>query len=267
MWDALWLVSWAGLMAFLQACLRHFAAMSEARCPVRTKVAKSKAAGQDVASVQFGHLTRYEFEAAWVPFTADRTLQAAAELAMEWAENVAAVQRRPAVLITDVVGEYHGHEPFDRYRGRHFSPRSRSKTLDFQPGAVIVHAPTPNALDFAMRLANGTALAVVENPSPWGLAGWAGAVGARNLITGEVATLDPRLMERLQHLRFYGNNGYAPGFGRDGAQRVLNDLHADGLLDRDAVVSALAGLGMSADSQETINTMIARMLPTSSRTT
>jgi hypothetical protein len=210
------------------------------------------------------HHVRYHFDAAWVPFTADRTLEAAAAIAMMWAEQAAAVRQMPAVLVTDVLGEYHGHEPFDRYRrGRHVSPRSNR--LDFRPGAVIAHVPTPKALDLAMRLANGTALAVVEHPSPWRLAGWARVVGARNLLADETATLDPRLATHLEHLVFCGNNGYARGGGRDGAQRVLNDLRADGLLDRDLVVSALAALGVSADSQETIAAMIDAMAtPTSS---
>jgi hypothetical protein len=198
---------------------------------------------------------RYHFDAAWVPFTADRTLEAAAAIAMNWAERAAAARQMPAVLVTDLIGEYHGHEPFDRYRrGRHVSPRSNR--LDFRPGAVIAHVPTPKALDLAMRLANGTALAVVEHPSPWRLAGWASVAGARDLLTGETAPLDPTLGTHLQHLVLCGNNGYAPGSSRHSAQRILDDLHADGLLDRDLVVSALAGLGVSASNQETIAAMI-----------
>jgi hypothetical protein len=34
---------------------------------------------------------RYEFDAAFVPFTADRALEAAAAIAMKWAEKAAAV--------------------------------------------------------------------------------------------------------------------------------------------------------------------------------
>jgi len=201
---------------------------------------------------------RYNFDASWVPFTADRTLEAAAAIAMEWAEKAAA-NDRPAVLVTDRIGEYHGHEPFEQYRrGRHVSPRS--SRLGFRPGAVIAHVPTPKALELAMRLADGAALAVVEHPAPWRLAGWARAVGARDLVTGETAAaLDPTLATHLNDLIFYGNNGYSRGHGRDGAQRILTDLQTEGLLDRDLVVSALAGLGVSPDRQETIAAMIAQM--------
>jgi hypothetical protein len=52
------------------------------------------------------HHVRYQLDATWVPFTADRTLQAAAAIAMEWAERATAVHNRPAVLVTDRIGEY-----------------------------------------------------------------------------------------------------------------------------------------------------------------
>ncbi|MFG1955035.1 hypothetical protein [Micromonospora sp. NPDC048830] len=196
---------------------------------------------------------RYEYEAAWVPFTTDRTIEDAAAVAMKWAEHAAAERGRPAVLVTDLLGEYHGRKLFDGYRrdGRHVSPRSTA--LAARPGAVIAHAPTPKALDLAMRLAHGTALAVVEHPAPRRLFGWARIVGARDLLTGEpAAALDPQLVERLEHLMFLGNNGYARGPGQTSARAVLRELHADGLLDRDLVVSALAGMGVSPRSQDVI---------------
>jgi hypothetical protein len=203
----------------------------------------------------------YEFDAAWVPFTADRTFDASAAIAMRWAEQSAAARGRSAVLVTDRIGEYHGRELFESYRaGRHASPRSTR--LQVEVGAVIAHVPTPKALDLAMRLADGTALVVVEHPAPRRLTGWARTVGARDLLTGETApALEPALAKHLDSLVFYGNNGYARGSGRDGAQRVLTEMQAEGLLDRDLVVSALAGMGVSADPQEVIATMIDRMTP------
>jgi hypothetical protein len=138
----------------------------------------------------------------------------------------------PTVLVTDRKGEYHGRPLFDSYRnGRHATPRSPRVAV--RPGAVVAHVPTPEALALASRLAAGNALVVVEHPAPWRLAGWAGAVGAHDLVTGQVASLDPRLSERLEELVWFGNNGYARGYGRDNAQRVLNPMRADGLLDRD----------------------------------
>jgi hypothetical protein len=102
-------------------------------------------------------------------------------------------------------------------------------------------------------------LVVVEHPAPWRLAGWAHAVEARDLVTDHVATLDPRQSELLKELVRFGNNGYARGYGRDGAQRVLNQMRADGLLDRDVVVSALSAFDISPPAQKIIADLIDQM--------
>ena len=107
----------------------------------------------------------------------------------------------------------------------------------------------------ASRLAAGNALVVVEHPAPWRLAGWARVVEARDVVTDQVATLDPRQSEHLEELVRFGNNGY----GRDGAQRVLNQMRVDGLLDRDVVVSALSAFDISPPAQKIIADLIDQM--------
>ena len=180
---------------------------------------------------------------------------------MGWAEGEAARRGRPAVLVTNQKGGYNGQWPFEPYRkGRHLSPTSRTG-LGFRPGAVIAHAPLPETLELAQRVADRAALVVVEHPAPWLLAGWAAAVGAKNLLTGAVAYLLPALDEHLQQVLFYDNNGIPKGYYRDGMQRALDDLEADGLLDRDFVLSALGGLSMSCRSQKTVQSMIDKMVP------
>ncbi|WP_157739816.1 hypothetical protein [Micromonospora narathiwatensis] len=196
-----------------------------------------------------------DFTAAWVPYQPFREFATAAAVAMRWAEGQAAQRLLSAVLVTDRKGEYHGEALFEPYlKGRHASPRS--PRVDVCPGAVIAHAPTPEALAVATRLARGNALVVVEHPSPWRLAGWAGAVGALDLDTGETTVLDLRLRECLDELVRYGNNGYARGYGRDGAHRVLADMAAGGLLERDVVLSALSAYEVSPRAQLVIAGLI-----------
>jgi hypothetical protein len=106
----------------------------------------------------------YTFAAAWIPYDPTREFDTAAAIAMEWAEKQAGDRGRPAILVTDRKGEYHGRPLFDRYRdGRHATPRSPS--VSSRPGAVIAHVPTPEALALASRLAAGSALVVVEHPA------------------------------------------------------------------------------------------------------
>lgn len=200
---------------------------------------------------------------AWIPPSAGHaiTLEDAAAVAMEWAEEqTATASGLPAVLVTDLKDEYAHQAPFTRYAGRHITPRSSRLTVE--PGAVIAHNPTYTALELAMTTARGIPLAVVGLlPAPWWLDGWAAAVGARDLLSGEVTALDPRLSEPMESILFYGNNGYSRGWGRDGAQRALDEIRAAGLLDHDMIVSALAGLGMPARHQDVISKMIDKMVP------
>ncbi|MEU4818262.1 hypothetical protein AB0G03_21660 [Micromonospora aurantiaca] len=59
----------------------------------------------------------------------------------------------------------------------------------------------------------------------------------------------------------YGNNGYARGYGRDGAHRVLADMAGAGLLDRDVVLSALSAYDISPAAQLVISSLIDKVAP------
>ncbi len=117
-----------------------------------------------------------------------------------------------------------------------------------------------------MSLARGTALVVVDHPSPWLKAGWAAVLQAQNLDTGQTETpLLPDLLDRLHHLAFYGNNGYARGFGRDRARQVLQHMHAEGLLERDVVLSALSTFDPSTKALAVIDDLISALVPQPAR--
>jgi hypothetical protein len=205
-----------------------------------------------------------DLTAAWVPYQPAREFAAAAALAMRWAEVQAAQRGLPAVLVTHDKREARSEALFKPYlTDRHAS--TRSPGVSVRPGAVIAYSPTSQALAVATRLAHGNALVVVEHPSPWRLAGWAGAVGALDLDTGEITELDPRVREHLDDLVRYGNNGYARGFGRDGAHRVLADMAGAGLLERDVVLSALSAYDVSPDAQRVIADLITKVAPVPNR--
>jgi hypothetical protein len=207
---------------------------------------------------------KHEFEAAWIPPHVDLSPEEAAAIAMDWADARAVNRQLPAVLVSDLKGAYHGDAPFNRYRnGRHITPPSGH--VGFPVGAVVAFNPTSAALEIAMKAAHGNSLAVVAlTPGTWWLHGWAGAVGARDLLTGEIASLDPRLVDHLRQMIQFGNNGYTRGFGRDVAERVLHEIQSQDLLDHDVAVSALGGLGMPARHQEVISKLIDKMVPAGS---
>ncbi|WP_432830940.1 hypothetical protein [Dactylosporangium sp. CA-092794] len=197
----------------------------------------------------------YTYEAAWVPFTVDRTIEAAAEIGIAWAERVAARNGRPAVLVSDQKNNTVGVDALGRYEDRHFTLRSSGGTT---AGAVIAYLPSPHAMKLATRLAHGNALVVVELQIPWRLKGWARAAGAVDLPSGDRELgLDDGLKKQLETLEFYGNNGYPRGYGRDHALRVLREMQAEGQLgDRDMVLSALLVGKLSSDGLETLDKLI-----------
>jgi hypothetical protein len=202
----------------------------------------------------------HTFEAAWVPFTADRTFDEAAEIAIRWADAAVAERGGSVALVTDAIGEYHGNPIFSRFRFRpelHVSPRSGRRPSG-KIGAVLAHVPTPKALHLAGQIADGAALVVVEHPSPWRLTGWARATSAVDILTGNpTPALDATLLKRLRDLERYGNNGYPKGFGRDHASRILREMQADDQLDRDLVLSALLANGvLSVNALETLDKLI-----------
>ncbi|MFD5248451.1 hypothetical protein ACFWIW_28190 [Amycolatopsis sp. NPDC058340] len=205
-----------------------------------------------------------DFVPAWVPYQQDRPIDDAAILAIAWAEDQAAARGLQPVLVTDEKGGTHGASHFAPLRdGRHASPRGSGVTV--RPGAVIAHVPgRPQTLELATRLARGNALVLVDHPSPWLKAGWAAVLGAQNLDTGQTEpSLPPALVDRLNELVSYGNNGYARGFGRDRARQILQEMHAENQLDRDVVLSALSTFDTSSRALDAIDSLIGTIVPRS----
>ncbi|MET9558815.1 hypothetical protein [Streptomyces tauricus] len=187
--------------------------------------------------------------AAWVPDDdPERDWQVAADLAVRWVEREAAEQDTTAVLVLNAFGAEQTVPALRRLTQQHLvaTPRSGRQRVGIGVGSVLAYVPDAKTLEFATGLARGSSLAVVEG-SLFPLRGWAAQVHAIDLTRpeDEVEELDSRLTSALGRLKFYGNNGYGPPFDRQQAARVLDDLRSAGLLDRDAVLGAMAAQGIS----------------------
>ncbi|ROT25873.1 hypothetical protein EF879_26385 [Micromonospora sp. HM5-17] len=112
-------------------------------------------------------------------------------------------------------------------------------------------------LEYAANLARNSSLCVIETKAE-PLSGWAAVTGAVNLLTGKPASLDEAVATHLDRLVFYGNNGYGDNFAKQHARRILDDLAAAGVTDRDFIVSALAARGISLYGQKNIGKLIDR---------
>lgn len=112
-----------------------------------------------------------------------------------------------------------------------------------RPGPVLAFLPDEAAVEYAVQLASGSALCVLDYGHP-AMHGWAVEVGALDLTTGQPVPGErpAELLEALEALLSAGNNGWT-GFGQRDARRILDGLRAAGLLDRDLVRGYLVAHG------------------------
>jgi len=120
---------------------------------------------------------------------------------------------------------------------------------------VLAFVPDMPTLQFAADLARGSSLCAIETQSN-PVRGWAAVTGAVNLLTSEQTKLDEALAELLDRLVFYGNNGYGDGWGKQNARRILDDMRAAGMADRDFLIAALAARDISLNGQRNIGKLI-----------
>jgi hypothetical protein len=103
---------------------------------------------------------------------------------------------------------------------------------------------------------------VVES-AQFPLIGWAMETGAVNLLTGEPTpeTRTDHQREELDHIHFYGNNGWTRGFGADQALRVLRDLLTKEPLPAEVIVGSMLGKGHHGEAVARLAKLIERAAP------
>lgn len=147
---------------------------------------------------------------AWVPEAEGRSWSVAAELAVLWLRRQASEHGEKAGVVLPKMQDY-GIPAFrqlawktTRRSGRNRVPAGRL--------AVLAYVPDWESLQFATQLARGGSLVVVEGFGTK-LEGWARWHEALDLTTGlQSEALPDDLVELVNRLRFYGNNGFgSPG--------------------------------------------------------
>jgi hypothetical protein len=124
--------------------------------------------------------------AAWVPDDdPDRDWSTAAGLAVRWVEDRCREEGASGVLVTNALNHL-GVPELDDFERRHTrtSRRSGRNRVGAGAGPVLSYVPHAEELEFAMRLARESSLAVVETVT-FPLSGWAAWLGAWNLVTDE----------------------------------------------------------------------------------
>ncbi len=197
---------------------------------------------------------------AWVPDDdPERDWSVAAGLAVDWVEERCRQEGASGVLVTNTL-DSQGVPELDGFERRHVrtSRRAGRGRVGRGVGPVLSYVPHAEELEFAMRLARGSSLAVVETVS-FPLIGWAARLGATNLITGETTSppADP-VNEAVDRLKFYGNNGFGDDFGKRQARTILADLRAVGSLDLAVIRGAVLAAGVSARGVKNLGQLMER---------
>ncbi|WP_127154861.1 hypothetical protein [Streptomyces lydicus] len=199
--------------------------------------------------------------AAWVPDDdPERDWEIAADLAVEWVRRECAEQRAGGVLVLNAFGAEQQIPSFRRFAAEHTvtTPRASRNRVGRGTGPVLAYVPDERTLDFAAGLARGSSLAVVEGVHSFPFKGWARQLGAVDLTRPDEQPeeLDSKLSEAINRLDFYKNNGFGDQFGKQQAQRILADLRSAGMLERDAILGALAARGASARGVRNLGRLI-----------
>jgi len=188
--------------------------------------------------------------AAWVPDDdPERDWESAADLAVAWVRQECAEQGAVGVLVLNAFGVEQEIPSLRRFAAEHAvtTPRASRDRIGRGEGPVLAYVPDERSLDFASSLARGSSLTIVESVHGFPLEGWARQFGAIDLTRPdeEPEQLDSELIEAIDRLDFYKNNGFGDQFGKQQAQRILQDLRGAGLLERELVLGALAAKGAS----------------------
>lgn len=171
--------------------------------------------------------------AAWVPDEdPNQPWDEAVQRAADWIWDRSEMEDVAPLLVTNTLKNGTFMEPLAeiaRSRG-HAAPQGKQR---FAPGPVLAYVPDARSLNFALNLARGSSLVVVESHS-FPLAEWAAGAGAVNLLTGEVSssTISGDVLRDLDSVMFFG--------GRNGWTGSHEKQHARSHLDRHVQIGRLS---------------------------
>ena len=175
------------------------------------------------------------FEAvAWAPYTTEDLdwMQRRDGAAVAWVQERCRAEGRPGVLRV----ASHARDYAQHYNDAAMRAFARASTIVTNRGAATGHGPTfvpwayARELAGGMRCASGSSLVATEHPQ-LPLEGWAMALGAVNLRTGEVTedTRTPEQQELIEQVVSTAYNGWTSAPGDSAARRVLPELAESGL--------------------------------------
>lgn len=193
------------------------------------------------------HPTTHLQAAAWVPdHDPGRPWDEAAGLAAAWIWGRSQTEGVKPILVTNTFQNARGIESLEEIAraGGQATPRGKGR---LGRGPVLVYVPDERTLKFALNLARGYSLAVVESVS-FPLAEWAAGAGAINLLDGRTDTSSVPADVRADLDRavlFGGNNGWTGSHEKEHARRHLAHHVQAGRLATEHAVAYVMAKGVS----------------------
>lgn len=188
---------------------------------------------------------------AWVPESETRPWGEATELAGAWLRQQASEHGERPGAVTPAIQGY-GLPDVDRLDWKTSRRSGRRRVPDGRLG-VLAYVPDWESLEFATQLAHDGSMVVVEGFGTK-VEGWACWHEAVDLTTGQQsAALPDGLVDLVEQVRFYGNNGFTRGFGRDQALRHIQSAQP---VDTELILGALLAAGQSASGVKRLSELI-----------
>lgn len=206
------------------------------------------------------HPTTFLRAAAWVPDDdPERPWEDAAELAAEWIWQRSEEEGATPLLVTNTFQNGRGIGSLREIgeRGGHATPQGKDR---FNAGPVLAYVPNAKTLDFALGLAHGYSLAVVESVS-FPLSEWAAGAGALNLLDGVTSTsaIPDDVKRDLDFaIRFGGKNGWSGSHEKQHARRALLSHVETGQLNPDAAAAYVMAQGVSDRAAKRLRELLSR---------
>lgn len=206
------------------------------------------------------HPTTFLRAAAWVPDDdPQRPWEEAADLAAEWIWQRSEEEEAMPLLVTNTFQNGRGIRSLQEIaeRGGRATPQGKGR---FNAGPVLVYVPDARTLDFALGLAHGYSLAVVESVS-FPLSEWAAGAGALNLLDGETTTSafpDDVKRDLDFAIGFGGNNGWSGPHEKQHARRALLSHVETGRLEPDAAATYVMAQGVSDKGARRLRELLSR---------
>lgn len=209
------------------------------------------------------HPTTHLQAAAWVPDDdPERPWNEAANLAAGWIWERSEIEGAAPLLVTNTFQNARGITSLEEIasQGGQATPRGKQ---GFERGPVLAYVPDEQSLSWALDLARGYSLAVVESVR-FPIGEWAAGAEAINLLDGTTtsSTIPDDVKADLDHAVFFGgNNGWTGSHEKQHARSHLAAHVRSGRLAPEQAAGYVLSRGVFGDGAKRLR----RLLETVSR--